>query len=475
MAEPLRALIVEDSEDDATLVGYQLTAAGYELITTRVETAEAMHRALDEREWDAVIADYSLPRFSAPKALALMRERGLDLPFIIVSGAIGEETAVEAMRAGAHDYIMKHNLTRLAPAVERELREARVRRERREAEEALRESERTLSTLMSNLPGMAYRCLNDPRWAMLFVSEGCYDLTGYHSSVLSGANRTVSYGDLVHDDDREMVWTSVQEALAERRAFQLVYRIHTASGRERWVWEKGRGVFAADGGLSAIEGFISDVTEAKRAEEQIKASLQEKEVLLREIHHRVKNNLQIISSLLNLQSRYIQDERALDVFRESQNRIRSMVLIHEKLYRSKDLARVDFAEYVQSLASHLVRSYGTRRAGVDLRVHVEGVALPIDTAIPCGIIINELVTNALKHAFPDGRRGEIRIDLHPAEREYRLVVSDNGTGIPADLDFRKTESLGLQLVTTLTDQLDGTVELERDGGTRFTIVFPKGE
>ena len=117
----------------------------------------------------------------------------------------------------------------------------------------------------------------------------------------------------------------------------------------------------------------------------------------------------------------------------------------------------------------------TRRAGVDLRVHVEGVALPIDTAIPCGIIINELVTNALKHAFPDGRRGEIRIDLHPAEREYRLVVSDNGTGIPADLDFRKTESLGLQLVTTLTDQLDGTVELERDGGTRFTIVFPKGE
>jgi PAS domain S-box-containing protein len=214
--------------------------------------------------------------------------------------------------------------------------------------------------------------------------------------------------------------------------------------------------------------LMQDVTERRIAEERIRASLKEKEVLLKEVHHRVKNNLQIISSLLNLQSKYIKDDQALEMFKESRNRIRSMTLIHEKLYRSKDLANIDVAEYIQNLSSNLFRSYSAGR--ISLKTQVDDILLGIDTAIPCGLIINELVSNSLKHAFPD-KQGEIVVNLHRDDGKLTLIVRDNGVGFPEHVDFRNTDSLGLQLVCTLTDQLDGEVELSRAGGTEFRITF----
>jgi two-component sensor histidine kinase len=215
-----------------------------------------------------------------------------------------------------------------------------------------------------------------------------------------------------------------------------------------------------------------EITERVRAEEQIKASLKEKEVLLKEIHHRVKNNLQVVSSLLSLQSQTVDSPAALEVLQESQNRVRSMALIHERLYRSEDLAQVDFAVYIRDLATFLVRSYRAQLGPISLNTEAEGVFLGIDTAIPCGLITNELISNALKHAFPNGKEGEIwvKIGTH-GDRQFTLIVGDNGVGFPPDVDFRDTESLGMQLVNTLVDQLEGTVELRRDGGTEFTIRF----
>jgi PAS domain S-box-containing protein len=217
---------------------------------------------------------------------------------------------------------------------------------------------------------------------------------------------------------------------------------------------------------------LRDITERKRAEEQIKASLREKEVLLQEIHHRVKNNLQVISSLLYLQSKNIQDRKTLEMFQESQSRVRSMALVHERLYQSQDLARVDFAEYVRGLANYLFRSYGVNTNVIRLKINSDDVFLGVDTAIPCGLIINELVSNSLKYAFPDGREGEIHIELRVDDGgQFTLMISDNGVGFPKDLDFRDTGSLGLQLVNTLVGQLEGTIELDRSSGTALRIAF----
>ncbi|MBN1887517.1 MAG: PAS domain S-box protein [Thermoflexales bacterium] len=226
-----------------------------------------------------------------------------------------------------------------------------------------------------------------------------------------------------------------------------------------------------DGGISHFIAIKQDVTDRKQAEEALKHSLQEKEMLLKEIHHRVKNNLQIISSLLSLQTEYIQDEKTLDLFKESQNRIRSMALLHEKLYQSKDLALIDFRDYLSSLIAHIFRSYATK-ATIRVGMDIDEIYLNIDTAIPCGLIVNELVANALKYAFPRGQKGEVDVQFHRDGDDYALAISDNGVGLPEALDVRNTQSLGLQLVHLLTEELDGTLEVKREPGTTFTLSFP---
>jgi PAS domain S-box-containing protein len=222
---------------------------------------------------------------------------------------------------------------------------------------------------------------------------------------------------------------------------------------------------------SAVKALEAEISERRKVEAQMKSSLQEKEVLLKEIHHRVKNNLQIISSLLSLQSGNINSEDPASTFRESQDRIRSMALIHEKLYRARDISRVDFGEYVSSLTAYLCRSYMAGR-GVEIIIGIEGIYLDIDKAIPCGLIINELVSNSLKYAFPDGRHGKIHISLSNSDNAYKLIVGDDGAGLPPGLDFRNTTSLGLQLVNTLVGQLEGTIDLEDGAGATFRIAFP---
>ncbi|MBN2227444.1 MAG: HAMP domain-containing protein [candidate division Zixibacteria bacterium] len=215
-----------------------------------------------------------------------------------------------------------------------------------------------------------------------------------------------------------------------------------------------------------------ELVERKRVEDRITKSLREKEVLLKEIHHRVKNNLQVISSLLNLQSRCILDPKALEMFTESQHRVRSMALIHEKLYQSQDLSLIDFSEYTRNLTTYLTRSYAVDSGRINLHVDVKDIYLGIDTAVPCGLILNELVSNSLKHAFATGEKGEIAIKLrHKENGTMQLTVSDNGRGMPENLDFHNTESLGMQLVTTLTSQLKGTIVLDRSGGTTFRLTF----
>ena len=215
-----------------------------------------------------------------------------------------------------------------------------------------------------------------------------------------------------------------------------------------------------------------DVTERLKAEEKIKASLLEKEVLLREIHHRVKNNLYVISNLLDLQADTLEQEEQRNLFAESQNRIQTMALIHEQLYQSNDLSQVNFANYIQNLVEKLSLSYQTKHCQVEIILDVQPVTLSLESAIPCGLLINELVTNSFKYAFPNSQYGAIKIELKLEQKEQIfLKISDNGIGIPNDFDWEDTPSLGLRLVSILADQLEASLEVDCSNGTSFTLIF----
>ncbi|EKQ52054.1 MAG: PAS domain S-box [Methanobacterium sp. Maddingley MBC34] len=228
-----------------------------------------------------------------------------------------------------------------------------------------------------------------------------------------------------------------------------------------------------EGKFKEFRSVIIDITEGKVAEKEIEKSLAEKEILLKEIHHRVKNNLQVISSLLNLQSEYIKDKTDQELFRESQTRARSMALIHERLYQSTDLRSIDFGEYIKTLTFNLYNTYGCKPDDIQLNLDLEPIPIDINTAIPCGLVINELLSNAMKHAFPGDRKGEINIKFHQKDHELILSVQDNGIGLPPDMEFENISSLGLKLVNTLVSQIDGEIEINSDSGTNVTIKFPE--
>ena len=231
-----------------------------------------------------------------------------------------------------------------------------------------------------------------------------------------------------------------------------------------------------DGAVVGIVIVARDITERKRADERFSASLREKEVLLKEVHHRVKNNLQVIASMLNLQAGSATDDHCRLALRDSQNRIRTLALIHEKLYTSGDLAEIPIKDYIEDLTSSLFRSLASDPDSVSLQLDIADVLLDINAAIPVALILNELTSNSLEHAFPAGTEGEISVTFKPTSAtRFRLTVRDTGVGMPGELDFRNTESLGMQLVCLLTKQLDGEIELDRTDGTLFTVDFSESE
>ena len=225
-------------------------------------------------------------------------------------------------------------------------------------------------------------------------------------------------------------------------------------------------------GEEQFQVIYQDITERKRAEEKIKASLSEKETMLKEIHHRVKNNLQVISSLLSLQSSYLQDERAIAALEESMERVETMASIHAQLYESQDLNRVDFGSFIEDLIGNIRQSYGRTESPVEIRVDAGEISLGIDNSIPCGLILNELVANAMKHAFPEGKEGKINITMRSEDNRAVLMVCDNGIGFPESIDSTKVKSLGLDLVNLLVAQMKGEIEMRVEGGTTWTITFP---
>lgn len=591
--------------------------------------------------------------------------------------------------------------------------------ESKQTEERLQENERRLSTLMGNLPGIAYRCANDKDWTMEYISKGCIELTGYTPEELVN-NSVISFNAIIHPDFQEYLFDKWQNILSRKEIFRDQYKIITKEGKEKWVWEQGCGIFSKDNQVIALEGFIADITEQKQAEEalmqseqkyrelidgmnetiwvidfdghvidvnrtaaelleyskeelldiglfgvdlsmkeedihhlakkmlsdktqifesfhttksgrkfpvevysslvtyqgkqailsiarditkrketeaelrhselryqalteispvgifrdnaegdttyvneryseisgqkaeeslgkgwlnaihpddrkriskewrdavrknenskseyrflkpdqsvswvigqavpekdengrilsyvgtitditdrklaeeQIQKDLQEKEALLKEVHHRVKNNMQVIISLFNLKLKYVQNDEAKAILAESQNSIRSMSLVHNILYQTKDFSKIDMEEYLRHLIPNLYKSYHAHAGHVQLKSNVHHYSFSLEMAIPCGLIINELVSNAFKHAFPQDSKGEINVDLNLADQVYTLIIRDNGIGLPQEIDIHNPTSFGLLMSKALIEQLNGSCEVERDHGTKYTITF----
>jgi PAS domain S-box-containing protein len=858
--QSLRVLIVEDSEDDALLIIRNLKKCGYNPVHERVETAAAMKKALKEKRWDIILCDYKMPKFNAPSAISILKGANLNIPIIIVSGTIGEDVGIECMRLGAHDYIIKGNLSRLCPAIARELEEAEVKNRQKQAEfqretalEELRQSEEKHRTILDNiedgyyevdlkgnftffndsmcrimgyskdeLMGMNNRQITDKENAKIVfqafnkvyntgaptkefnwqvirkngteryieqsaslkkdssgkitgfrgiihditerkraedvlrqseeryrsiletIREGYFEvdlagnftffndsicrILGYSKEEVMGMNnrqytdkenskilfqvfnkvynsgeptegfdwqilrkdgtkkyveasvslqkdssdKPIGFKGIVRDvterkwaeeaqrlseenfrhslkdlplgvrivtmegetvyanqaildiygyasieelkttpvekrytsksyaeyqirrkkrkegDDapyeyyidilkkngevrhlhvfrKDILWngerqfqvlysditerkwaeealleseeklkmaltgaemgmwdlnlTTMSGAVDERAAqilgyrkdhippqsyfwdemthpddvprikekikahlegrtpvFKTEHRMRTATGE--WKWVHGRGKITKrhiDGSPIQISGTIHDITDRKQAEERIKSSLREKEILLREVHHRVKNNMQVISGLLDLPAALSGNQERRRMFHESQSRIHAMSLVHEKLYESDDLARIDLADYVRTMSQDLFQTYKINPGKIDLIIKTNGdVYVDINKAIPCGLILNELISNALKHAFPGDRHGALQIIIRGMKKtEIEIVVRDNGLGLPDDVDIHQPESVGLHLVNGLVkNQLDGQIEIRRNAGTEILIKFP---
>lgn len=336
-----------------------------------------------------------------------------------------------------------------------------------------------------HFPGVWFQL--DENFMPVSIEGPVEEVSGYgKDEILSGK---ITLTELVVPEDQPSVFENRKKLKSNPRlVIENELRIRKKNGETKWVRKIIRGIESAPEGSGNFQGLAYDITERKMAEEALEKI---ERIRIKEVHHRIKNNLQVISSLLSLQAEKFDDREVIEAFRESQNRVASIAMIHEELHGGESPDSLDFAGYLQKLTSDLFNSYRVGKDGINLTLELESVRLGMDTAIPLGIIVNELVSNSLKHAFPGINEGEICISLRNEEKpefeneifdsvpdspensnfHYILTVSDNGKGIPDDIDFRTTDSLGLQLITILIDQIDGSIELKRDQGTEFTLRF----
>lgn len=351
--------------------------------------------------------------------------------------------------------------------------------DRKEAEIALLESERQFATLAETIPQLAW--IAGPDGNVVWFNRRWYDYT----NTTPEQNMGWGWVPVIHPDDLQTCIDSWENALRTGQEYQVQYRLKRGSDG-LYHWHLGRALPFRNKAGEVVKWFgtCTDIhlekTENERLEaevqsrtEDLRRSLTEKELLLKEVHHRVKNNLQVISSLLRMQGRTLSDPVACAALKESEQRVQSMALIHEQLYGRPKMDEIDFEEYTSTLVSELFRSYASTTGNVVSRLETSCVLLSIDQAIPCGLILNEVVTNALKYAYPDGSPGEILVRLKEnAAGAFTLSVSDNGVGMPAGLNWKNSKSLGLPMVDLLAQQLDGTLTVQPQPGVIVTLKFP---
>lgn len=472
-AGKLRVLYVEHHAADVDLTRRHLARYAPHIRLEVVHRADAVLKCLSAHAaapcpYEVLLLDYRLPGLNALELLKILRdERRLDLPVVLVTGQGDEEAAVQAMRLGATYYLTKHPnyLYELPAALENAYHQAQLARERT----ALRASEARFRRLAENAQDLIYRYEFEPQRGFTYVSPAAAAITGYTPEE-HYADPDLGFK-LVHPDDRPLLAAAARGEVSADHPLTL--RWVRKDGAVIWTEQRNTPVNNEAGRLIALEGIARDITERKQAEVALQASLQQKTQLIQELYHRTKNNMQVVMSMLMLQAGYTDNKKVQGLLQESASRIQSMALVHEKLYQSQDLSSINLAEYIDDLAQLLSQTYQVTSNRITVVAETEPVRALIDIAVPCGLILNELLANALEHAFPDGRAGEIRIGLRRlGPGELMLEVADNGVGLPAGFDVRQAGAFGLQTIVAIVEyQLQGTVAFESKAGVTWRIRF----
>jgi PAS domain S-box-containing protein len=472
IAIPITTVLFVDDEPVLRDVSKRFLERDKDLVVETSASAREALGILKKKKYDIIVSDYEMPVVDGIAFLKQLRGDGNTTPFIIFSGKGREEVVIEALNNGADFYIQKGGDPK-AQFVELKNQIQHID-QRKRAEAALLQSEARYRLITDNMSDSVW--LMDKKYRLTYITPSSERKRGFSQKELL----EMPFGKHLTPESQKFFEKRYAETFTDERLAQADLPVSVTTELE--FRNKDDSTYWSETTLSLIRdgagkpfGFVGmarDVTERKKAEEKILASLHEKEILLREIHHRVKNNLQIIASLLYLQSINITDSFTMDILTESRSRVKSMALIHEKLYRSEDLAHIPFATYIESLIDNLKDAYGINDERVSIRVAITppDLSLNIETGIPCGLIVNELISNSLKHAFKGSKKGAISITMQQtAPHDYTMIISDNGPGFPHDIDFRNTTSLGLQLVNNLVAQLEGDISLDCSNGSAFTM------
>jgi phosphoserine phosphatase RsbU/P len=493
-AEPLRILLLEDSRADAELIAARLEDAGLCFEIERVDSHAGFNGALTRGRFDIILSDYNVPGFDGTAALAAARLACPEVPFLVVSGALGDEKAIDLLKRGATDYVLKDRLERLAPSVQRALREAKDKAERARAEAQLHERERTLSTLIENLPGMAFRCSPHPPWPFEFASEGCLALTGYRPEDFY-ANGTVTWAAIMHPDDRERVAAEAAEAFGERRQLTVTYRIRTQQGGERWVWDRSLARYASDGTLQCVEGFASDITQQRLAEQEIKQRAEFEQQLIGIVSHDLRNPLNAITlgAEMVLLRNELTPKNGEAVRRILSNAQRAARMIRDLLDFTQarlgggipvERKPLDLHAHAGLVLGELQHLHSDRKLDLRREGDTRGEWDPDRIA---QVIIN-LVGNALKYSPPDtpvtvsvrGGADQVILEVHnygeaiaPELLPHLFTPLSRGAG-KVDMQTRSI-GLGLFIVDSIVKGHGGRVSARSaaEVGTTFSVELPR--
>ena len=450
-------LLIDDDKGDQMLFLRYVKKNNIPYDYTIASSVAEAKTVLDSKRFDVILLDYLLGDGTAFDIFDLK----IDAPIIVVTGSGDEEVAAKAMKAGAYDYLIKDpdaNYLKVLPVTVDHVIE------RKKANEKLKQ----------------YQLMVESAYDAIFFKDlnSRYIIANEKTAEVFGLSREEVLGKTDYElmPDKEEATKNVEDDQAvfkTGKPKEIIKHMTDAEGKEYWFQAIKVPHFDTAGNITGLIGIARDITAHKRAEDQLKASLKEKEVLMQEVHHRVKNNLQVVSSMLNMQARVAKDKDASAVLAESRDRLNTMALIHTQLYETGNVSEMNMKVFVNGLMRQMLSSHPLQETRVTPVVHVDEYLLPISIAVHLGLIINELLINALKYAFVNRKAGKIEVDFRVSDKEeVCLIVSDDGVGLPEGFDINASKTLGLRLVKTLVeDQLDGNLNIISKDGTTFTVEF----